>query len=411
MRLAVLLAALIVVLGGCSAPRPRDWPAALSREDATRRAGRLASVGARIFADPSLSASGRLSCASCHSPSHAFGPPDARAARLGGPALDREGARAVPSLRYLQVVPAFAEHFFEAGEDVDDSVDAGPTGGLMWDGRVDRGRDQALLPLLSPAEMAGGAPVQIAEAASRAPYADDLRALFGPDLFRSAGRTLAALGEALEVYQQTPDVFYPYSSKYDASLAGLVTLSPQERRGRALFEDPAKGNCARCHISRPDPDGTPPQFTDYGLVAIGVPRNRALQANADLAYFDLGLCGPLRADFRAVAAYCGRFRTPTLRNAAVRQTFFHNGVVHSLRDAVAFYAERDTRPERWYGRGPDGRVEPFDDLPARYRGNIDRSAPFGGRPGGRAVLTPAEIDDIVAFIGTLTDRDAALPMP
>jgi cytochrome c peroxidase len=178
-----------------------------------------------------------------------------------------------------------------------------------------------------------------------------------------------------------------------------------------LFEHEAMVNGASCNLSEPANDGEPPQFTDYGLVAIGVPRNRALQANADLAYFDLGLCGPLRADFRAVAAYCGRFRTPTLRNAAVRQTFFHNGVVHSLRDAVAFYAERDTRPERWYGRGPDGRVEPFDDLPARYRGNIDRSAPFGGRPGGRARLTPAEIDDIVAFIGTLTDRDAAFPMP
>ena len=54
--------------------------------------------------------------------------------------------------------------------------------------------------------------------------------------------------------------------------------------------------------------------------------------------------------------YCGLFRTPTLRNVATRQTFFHNGVVHSLRQAVEFYAERDTNPERWYPKDADGTV-------------------------------------------------------
>ncbi len=79
--------------------------------------------------------------------------------------------------------------------------------------------------------------------------------------------------EVFEVYQQSHAEFYPYSSKYDAYLAGKAELTAQERRGLSLFEDPAKGNCARCHVSAPGKDGTPPQFTDYGLVAIGVPRN------------------------------------------------------------------------------------------------------------------------------------------
>lgn len=71
--------------------------------------------------------------------------------------------------------------------------------------------------------------------------------------------------------------------------------------------------------------GTPPQFTDYGLVAIGVPRNTAIPANVDPSFFDLGLCGPLRSDLRDRAEYCGRFKTPTLRNTATRRVFFTTG--------------------------------------------------------------------------------------
>ena len=77
--------------------------------------------------------------------------------------------------------------------------------------------------------------------------------------------------------------------------------------------------------------------------------------------------------------------------------------MHSLREAVAFYVERDRRPEKWFPRGPDGKVRKFDDLPARYLNNINMEPPFGGRPGDPARLTESDIDDIVAFLKTLTD--------
>ena len=206
------------------------------------------------------------------------------------------------------------------------------------------------------------------------------------------------------MFEQDWRTFYPYSSKYDAYLAGQARLAPAERRGLELFDDPAKGNCAGCHISERGNDGTPPQFTDFGLIALGLPRNPAIPANADPAYFDLGLCGPLRTDLRAHADYCGRFRTPSLRNVALRRTFFHNGVVQELRKAVAFYATRDTNPERWYPRNPDGSVHKFDDLPPQYLENLSDKPPFDGRhPGDPPALTEAEIDDVVAFLGTLTD--------
>jgi cytochrome c peroxidase len=77
----------------------------------------------------------------------------------------------------------------------------------------------------------------------------------------------------------------------------------------------------------------------------------------------------------------------------------HNGVFTTLRDAVAFYNTRSTDPGRWYHGAAT-----FDDVPAAYRGNINvNSTPMNRRPGTPPALTEAEIDDIVAFLGTLTD--------
>ena len=90
----------------------------------------MTAMGRAMFFEPSLSVSGKLACASCHSPQHAYGPPNALAVQLGGPELKDAGTRAAPSLRYLQNAPPFSEHYHD--DDGDDSVDAGPTGGRDW---------------------------------------------------------------------------------------------------------------------------------------------------------------------------------------------------------------------------------------------------------------------------------------
>jgi cytochrome c peroxidase len=394
--LAVAGAALLLAGGATSAD------GTMTRAEARHQAAGLTALGRRMFMDPALSGSGRLSCASCHSPEHGFGPPDATPVRMGGADLAQPGVRAVPSLTYLQAVPPFTEHFFDSEDDGDESVDNGPTGGLTWDGRADRGREQARIPLLSPFEMANETVEALAGRLRRAGYAADLRKLLRVPLDRRQELVDAALA-AFEAYEQDYRSFYPYSSKYDLYLAGKATLTPAETRGLALFEDPAKGNCASCHISTRGKDGTPPQFTDYGLIALGVPRNPAIPANRDPAYFDLGLCGPIRTDFLGRAEYCGLFKTPSLRNVALRPVFMHNGVFRTLRQVMEFYVERDTAPEKWYGHAPDGTVEKFDDLPPADRKSVNTDPPFGGHPGDRSALDAAEIDDVIAFLGTLTD--------
>src|SRR5215469_6351380 len=114
----------------------------------------MAEIGKLAFFDPSLSASGQQSCASCHSPEHAYGPPNGLAVQLGGPDMQHHGLRAAPSLRYLRRVPiwthTYASSFKERLEDGDNM----PSGGYTWDGRFDRPADQAVFPLLNPDEMA-----------------------------------------------------------------------------------------------------------------------------------------------------------------------------------------------------------------------------------------------------------------
>jgi len=363
----------------------------------------VAALGREMFFDAGLSASGRASCASCHDPRHAYGPPNALAVQPGGAAGDQAGTRAAPSLRYLQTLPPFSEHHFD--NDGNDSVDAGPTGGHTWDGRADSAHDQARLPLLSANEMANITPAAVVDRLRRASYAPKMRAAFGDGIFDNPDAAFKAALMALEVFQQTPSEFYPYSSKYDDVLRGKARLDAQEARGLALFNDEAKGNCASCHLSAISADGAFPAFTDFGHIALGVPRNAGIPANRDAGYHDLGLCGPLRTDFADKAEYCGRFRTPTLRNVAVRRSFFHNGVFHTLDEVMRFYAQRDTQPERFYPRDGKGKVRKFDDLPAAYASNVNMDPPFGGHIGQRSKLSDAEMRDIIAFLKTLTDAD------
>ena len=371
----------------------------------------LTALGRDLFFEPALSSSGKMACSTCHVPAHAFGPANALPVQLGGADLRQPGLRAVPSLKYLQVVPSFTQHFFDSEDDSDESIDNGPTGGLMWDGRVDRTLDQAKFPLTSPFEMDNADTGAVAQRLAKAGYDEKLAAVAGKAVADDPDLAFDTAVKALEVFQQDYKLFYPYSSKFDAFLAGKAKLTPQEARGLDLFDREDKGNCASCHISRRGNDGTPPQFTDFGQLALGLPRNMAIPANKDPNYYDLGVCGPLRTDYRDRKDYCGLFRTPTLRNVALRRTFFHNGIFHTLREAVAFYVERETDPGKYYPRRPDGSVDKYNDLPDYAKANVNMDPPFDRHEGQAPALSPSEIDDVVAFLGTLTDGYEAPASP
>jgi cytochrome c peroxidase len=356
----------------------------------------LSQLGRVVFFDASLSASGKLSCGTCHDPRYAYGPPPGKAIALGGQDMRQPGTRAVPSLRYLHEAPQFREQYKFLDGDV------GPIGGFTWDGRADSLAAQARIPLFAPNEMANTSDADLARKLRRAPYAELFRAAFGEHIFDDDARAVSAALSALQAFQQEPKEFFPYSSRYDEFLSGEIELTAQEERGAEIFKDPNKGNCASCHLGTRR-DGKPPPFTDYDYVNVGAPRNPRLAANQDPAHFDLGLCG--REDLAQKRELCGYFRSPTVRNVTLRDAFFHNGVFTSLREVIDFYNERDLYPEKYYSRNPDGTVHRFDDLPPGAPENVDHDPPLDRKPGSARALSEADIDDLIAFLETLTDRD------
>lgn len=350
-----------------------------------------AALGQRIFSDPTLSASSRQSCASCHAESNGHGPDNALAVQLGGASLDLQGNRSAPSINYLSANTAF--YFADDGT---------PTGGFFWDGRATSLQDQASHPLLAPNEMANGSKADVVAKLSRAAYADEFRSVFGADIFTRADEAFDRLTLALQAYQREDTDFRAFSSKYDDFLRGKVALSDAEMRGLTLYNNPNKGNCQACHPSARNTDGSFPLFTDFSFDNLGVPRNIALTQNADPAYYDLGLCG--RADVATHAELCGAFKVPSLRNVALRHAYFHNGRFDNLKDALTFYVQRDTNPEKWYPLDADGKVKKFDDLPTRYHGNVNTSeVPYNRKPGDAPALSDSEIDELIAFLRTLSD--------
>ncbi|HTA20958.1 MAG TPA: cytochrome c peroxidase [Polyangia bacterium] len=362
-----------------------------------------AQVGEKIFADKSLSASGQLACATCHDPAHAYSSPNNLAVQLGGPTMSSPGTRAVPSLRYKEFTTPYAD----VAPNPDGVSTPGPGGGFTWDGRADTLADQAQIPLLASNEMANASPADVVSKLQSAAYADLFRTAFGSDVFSSPSDAFQDALNALQAYQLEDNDFHPYTSRFDLNADNKIggTLTPSEQRGFEVFMDPSRGNCFACHFSGPGNNGSSAMFTDFTYEAIGVPRSAAIPANADRGHFDLGICSRADHPLPDSAQFCGMFKVPTLRNVAIRKVFFHNGVFTSLREVLNFYNTRDTQPQLWYPI-VDGVVQKFDDLPAQYQTNLDTQVPLDGRAAGsQPPMSAQDLDDLEAFLGTLTDAD------
>jgi len=354
----------------------------------------LAALGRKLFFDTRLSEPQGTSCASCHDPRKAYS--GNHGSRIGvalGSKSGSLGTRNTPSLLYVRYTPA--RFFYED----DDALQPTPFGGLFADGRADTLAEQALGPLYNPLEMNNGNASQLAAKLQRI-YGMEMRKQFGPHIFRQADSAVHGATSALQAFLQS-DEMAPFSSRYDQFIRGSTRLSTEEMRGLRLFKDADKGNCASCH--RFNETSRLPQrslFTDFGYDAVAVPRNNDIPANWNQQYYDHGLCQTAsQLHWANPDQWCAYFKTPSLRNVAVRERYMHNGVFTSLREVVAFYATRATQAENWYKSGIK-----FDDVAPQFRTNVNvNSVPYNRRPGSPPALNDQEIDDIVAFLKTLTD--------
>jgi cytochrome c peroxidase len=350
-----------------------------------------------IFNDRSLSAGGNLACSSCHVKARGHADPVGTFMPMGGAALNLQGHRSSMALSYQALNRPFSL-----------SPIGTPRGGFFWDGRANTLEEQALGPLFNPSEMALTNLGDLVTRLRAAPYWNEFLRLY-PISDRSAARTAipAAVGAALAAYQQGDADYALFNSKFDRVQDGVATFTAAEARGLQIFNSPQRGNCASCHTSAPGPNGARPLFTDNSYHALGLPRNPAISANTDPNYYDMGLCGPDRVDLTLRVDLCGAFRVPTLRNVAVTAPYFHNGASPTLLDAVTFYATRDIDPRRWYPL-VNGIPDKFNDMPLGFRGNVVQTPPFGQPAGSPPRLSPQDVNDLVAFLQTLTD-DTSTP--
>jgi cytochrome c peroxidase len=278
-----------------------------------------ATLGRVLFYDPRLSRSDAVSCGSCHHQSLGFADALVFSIGLGG-ALTPRHATGLTNARFYK------------------------RGRFFWDERAGTLEDQVLDPIQNDREM-GMSLDALALKLSVTPYYPPLfNAAFGsPDITRDrVARALAQFTRAMVSGDSR------YDRAFDANgVANLAaTLTPQEIDGERVFR---QSGCGSCHTT---------------LAQVGdAPHSNGL----DAAPVDTGVGG-------------GVFKTPSLRNVAVRPRFMHDGRFATLDEVVAFY---------------DSGVQDSPRLDPRLRA-------ADGTP-KRLGLTSAERDALVAFLGTLTD--------
>jgi cytochrome c peroxidase len=236
-----------------------------------------AQLGRMLYYGPRLSASGTLSCASCHSPAFAYGDGLPKGVGNGMQPLRRRSPSILDS--------AWGERF-------------------MWDGRAISLEQQALGPIQNPEEM--NEPLE--HLVGRISQISDYRVMFAL-AFQDQTITAGRIAEAIATHERT---IVSGISPFDRWIEGDEKAIPDTaKRGYDLFRTKAK--CASCH--------TDWQLSDNGFHDIGLPDD------------DQGR-GRL---FPTVIKLQHAFKTPSLRETANRGPYMHDGSLTTLAAVVAHY--------------------------------------------------------------------------
>lgn len=322
-------------------------------------------IGKLIFFDKNLSEPVGVSCATCHSPMSGFSDP--RHTPFSEGSAHQIGTRNANSISYMVFAPnRRAEIVRGIWEEV---------GGFFWDGKAEFLNQQALFPLTNAHEMNNISFTNVSSKIKRAPYYHKLEKLFDKNMLADSQTIVFYAVSCLEAFELSHQV-NQFTSKFDFYLQGKAKLSPQEMRGMQLFNDSTKAKCALCHLSTPAYYATTNKilFTDYSYDNIGLPKNplqKNLPVDSGAAKFERN--SPLEV---------GRFKTPTLRNIEKTAPYMHSGIFKTLEEVMEFYNERDINPKFAH-------PEVTTTVNKADMGNLK--------------LSKQDINDIIAFMKTLTD--------
>jgi len=329
-------------------------------------------LGKQLFFDPNLSMPPGQACSGCHDPAAGWADPAKDSPTSAGNVPGLFGKRNSPSAAYASFSPDFRY----------DAITKSYVGGQFWDGRAKNLADQAKGPILNPLEMSSANKQSVLDAVKAGPYADLFKQVWGATVFDQTETAYGNLAASIAEYEKTSEV-NSFSSKYDDVLRGAA-LTEQEKRGLALFKGKAK--CDKCHTSTADAASGKVLFTNFNYDNAGVPKNpknkfytlNARDNPAGQGFVDLGLGGQLKKPSEN-----GKFKVPSLRNVALTAPYAHNGYFTTLKDVVRFYNTRDVASAGWPA------PEVAENVNKQDMGNLK--------------LTDSEVDDIVAFLNTLSD--------
>jgi cytochrome c peroxidase len=309
-------------------------------------------LGQKLFFEARLSGDGTVACATCHDPARAF--TDGRPVSVG--IHGRVGQRNAPTI----LNALYNKHQF-------------------WDGRVATLEQQAALPITNPFEMGSAS---LGDAVSRIADDKDYQTQFMQAFSRAVNEQ--DMLSAIAAYERT---LVSFDSPFDHFIAGEANaISDSARRGWELFN--SKARCNLCHASTDNQrDVTLFMDNDFHNIGVGILRHHvgplAQQAERELAQGNLPAVdtAAIASDLSVLGRFLvtrkqadiASFKTPGLRNVLVTGPYFHDGSMDTLWDVMDHYNKGDGITNPWL----DKDMQPL-------------------------ALTEPEIDDIVAFLASLT---------
>jgi cytochrome c peroxidase len=295
-----------------------------------------ATLGRVLFYDTKLSANDTVSCGSCHIQSFAFSDPDRLSRGFDGGHTRRRS------------IGLTNGRFYESGK-------------FFWDERAATLEEQVLMPIQDPIEMGMDLTTLVGLLSVQDYYSDLFTNAFGDEEVTSE-RISLALSQFVRSIISTTAPYDTGRALVDSPLDDFPNFSDRENQGKRIFNTPGNDlpSCAACHQSE-------------AFVGANPATNNGLDRRSNE---DLGV-----AESTALQTDEGKFKTPSLRNVALRPPFMHDGRFRDLDDVIDFYSRDIEDHDNLNAFLIDDRGQPV-----RYRFNQDEQ---------RA---------LEAFLHTLTDE-------
>ncbi len=251
-------------------------------------------LGKELYFDTRLSADNSVSCASCHDPALGWSDAGPTSKGING----QLGGRRAPPVSNAAYAPL-----------------------QFWDGRSPSLEDQAKGPIQNPIEMGNSHQAMIQTVSRITGYEEEFKAVFGEGPI-----TVEQVADAIAAFERT---VVTTDSRFDRYVRGDdQALSRLEKEGLEIFN--GKGHCTACHWG--------PYFSDGRFHNLGVPAKDP--KNPDVGRFEV----------TKNPRDMGAFKTPTVRDAALRAPYLHDGSEKTLESLIEFYDR---------GGGQDPNLDPL----------------------------------------------------